>query len=106
MYIIVNLNILLDQELAAARPPSLPPDPAASAAWHQDNGLAVPDHLPTGPGLHVQEAGPLTEAAPAELAGTPQPDPRPPPAPYTDIPMANAENNADAENIDDWVPSP
>jgi hypothetical protein len=39
-------------------------------------------------------------AAPAELAGTPQPDPRPPPDPYTDVPMA------DIENIDNWVPSP
>jgi hypothetical protein len=27
----------LDLELAAARPPSSSPDPAASAAWHQDN---------------------------------------------------------------------
>jgi hypothetical protein len=40
----------LDHELAAARPPSPPPDPAASAAWHQDNGLAMPDHLTTEPG--------------------------------------------------------
>jgi hypothetical protein len=46
----------LDHELAAARPPSPPPDPAASAAWHQDNGLcwvhtctradSNPNHIP------------------------------------------------------------
>jgi hypothetical protein len=88
----------LDRELAAAQPPSPLPDPATSAAWHQDNGLAMPDHLSTEPGLTVQEAGPSTEAVPAELAGTPQPDPRPPLAPYTDVPME------DAENPDDWVP--
>jgi hypothetical protein len=35
----------LDLELAAARPLSPPPVPAASVAWHQDNGLAVPDHF-------------------------------------------------------------
>jgi hypothetical protein len=63
----------LDRELAAARPPSPPPDPAASAAWHQDNGLAAPDHLTTEPGLTTQGAGPSTETAPAELAGTSQP---------------------------------
>jgi hypothetical protein len=65
----------LDRELAAARPPSTPPDPATSAAWHQDNCLAVPDHLTTEHGLTTQEAGPSTETAPAELAGTPHPDP-------------------------------
>jgi hypothetical protein len=90
----------LDRELAAARPPSPPPDPAASAEWHQDNGLAQPYHLTTESGLTTQEAGPSTEAVPAELAGTPQPDPRPPPEPYTDVPMA------DAEDIVNWVPSP
>jgi hypothetical protein len=41
----------LDRELAAARPPSPPQDPAASAAWHQDNGLAMPEDLTTEPGL-------------------------------------------------------
>jgi hypothetical protein len=82
----------LDLELAAARPPSPPPDPAASAAWHQDNGLAVPDHLTTAPSLPAQEARPSVKATPANLAGAPSPDPRPPPAPYTDIPMEDAEN--------------
>jgi hypothetical protein len=57
----------------------------------QDNGLAMPDHLTTEPGLTTQEAGPSTETAPAELAGTPQPDPRPPPAPYTNIPMEDVK---------------
>ena len=88
----------LDRELAAAQPPSPPPDPAASAAWHQDNGLALPDHLTTEPGLTTQEAGPSTETAPAEPAGTPQPDPRPQPAPYTDIPMADVEDIVDYEH--------
>jgi hypothetical protein len=41
----------LDCELADARPPSPPPDPATAAAWHQDNGLAVPDHLTVEAGL-------------------------------------------------------
>ena len=82
----------LDRELAAARDPSPLPDPAASVAWNQDNGLAQPDHLTTEPGLTTQEAGPSTEMAPAELAGTPQLDPWPPPAPYTDIPMADVED--------------
>jgi hypothetical protein len=90
----------LDRELTDARPPSPPPDPAADVAWHQDNGLAVPDHLTTKSGLNTQEAGPSTEAAPAKLTGTHQPDTRPPPEPCTDIPMA------DAEDIVDWVPSP
>jgi hypothetical protein len=31
----------LDRELAAAQPPSPHPDPAASAAWHQDNGQTI-----------------------------------------------------------------
>jgi hypothetical protein len=87
----------LNRELAAARPPSPPLDPAASAAWHQDNGLAMPDHLTTASGLTTQGAGPSTETAPAELAGTSQPDPRPPPAPYTDIPMADIEDIVDYE---------
>jgi hypothetical protein len=82
----------LDRELAAARPLSPPPDPAASAAWHQDNGLVMPDHLTTEPGLTTQEAGPSTETAPAELAGTPQPDPRSQLAPYTDVPMEDVED--------------
>jgi hypothetical protein len=88
----------LNRELSNARPQSPPPDPAASAAWHHDNGLVVPDHLLTEPGLTVQKAGPSTEAASAKLAGTPHPDPQPSPAPYTDIPME------DAKNPDDWVP--
>jgi hypothetical protein len=87
----------LDRELAAAQPPSPPPDPAASAAWHQDNGLAVPDHLTTEPGLTTQEAGPSTETVPTELAGTHQQDPRSPPAPYTDVPMADVEEIVDYE---------
>jgi hypothetical protein len=80
----------LNRELSDARPQSPPPDPATSVAWHQDNGLAVPDHLVTEPGLTTQEARPSTEAAPTELAGTPQLDPWPPPAPYTDVPIEDA----------------
>jgi hypothetical protein len=87
----------LDRELATARPPSPPPDPATSAAWHQDNGLAQPDHLTAEPGPSTQGADPSREAAPAELAGTSQPDPRPPPAPYTDVPMADVEDIVDYE---------
>jgi hypothetical protein len=87
----------LDRELAADRPPSPPPDPAASAAWHQDNDLAVPDHLPADPGLTTQEAGPSTEPAPTESAGTPHPDPRPTPAPYTDVPKEDVEEVVDYE---------
>jgi hypothetical protein len=90
----------LDRELASAGPPSPPPDPAASAAWHHDNGLAQPDHLTTEPGLTVQEAGPSIEATPADPAGIPQPDPQPPPAPYTDVPME------DIEDIVNWEPTP
>jgi hypothetical protein len=85
----------LDRELAVDQSPSPPPDPAASAAWHQDNGLAVPDHLTTEPGLTTQEAGPSTEVAPTELVGTPLPDPWPPPAPYIDVPMADVEDIVD-----------
>jgi hypothetical protein len=87
----------LNRELAAARPPSPPPDPAASVAWHQDNGLAVPDHLTTEPGLTTQGACPSTETAPTELAGTSQPDPQPPPGPYTDVPMEDVEDIVDYE---------
>jgi hypothetical protein len=89
----------LNRKLADARPPSPPPDPATSAAWHQDNGLAIPDDLTTEPGLTAQETRPSIEAMPTESAGISQPDPRPPPAPYTDVPMK------DIENIDDWEPS-
>jgi hypothetical protein len=46
-----------DCELVEPQPPSPPPDPAAAAAWHQDNGLAVPDHLTVEPSLTAQEAG-------------------------------------------------
>jgi len=87
----------LDLELAANRQPSLPPDPAASAAWHQDNGLALPDHLSVEPGPSIQGAGPSNEAAPADLAGTLQPDPRPPPDPYLDVPMGDGEDIVDYE---------
>jgi hypothetical protein len=87
----------LNRELAADQPPSPPPDPATSAAWHQDNGLAVPDHLTAEPGLTTQEASPSTESAPTKLAGTPHPDPRPTPAPYTDIPMEDVEEVVDYE---------
>jgi hypothetical protein len=48
----------LDRELANAQPLSPPPDPSAAAAWNQDNGIAVPDHLTVEPGLTIQEAGP------------------------------------------------
>jgi hypothetical protein len=89
----------LDRELASTRPQSPPSDPAMSAAWHHNNGLAVPDHLTTEPGLTTQEAGSLAEATPTKPAGIPQPDPRPPLGPYTDVPME------DVKNIDDWVPS-
>ena len=81
----------LDRELAAARPPSPPPDPAASAAWHQDNGLAVPDHLATEPGITTHGAGSPLGAVPAELAGPSHPDPRPLPDPYTDVHMGDVE---------------
>jgi hypothetical protein len=87
----------LNRELADDRLPSPPPDPAASAAWHQDNGLAVPDHLTTEPGLTTQGASPSIETAPAELAGTSQPDPWPPAAPYTNLPMADVEDIVDYE---------
>jgi hypothetical protein len=87
----------LDRKLAAARQPSPPTDPAASAAWHQDNGVVVPDHLTAEPGPSTQGDGPSSEAAPAALAGTSQPDPRPPPAPYTDVPMADVEDIVDYE---------
>jgi hypothetical protein len=87
----------LDRELAATQPPSPPPDPAASAAWHQDNGLAMPDHLNTEAGPSTQGAGLSTEAAPAKLAGTPQPDPRPQPELYTDVPMEGVEEIVDYE---------
>jgi hypothetical protein len=86
-----------DRELAAARQPSPPTDPAASAAWHQDNGLAMPDHLTAEPGPSTRGAGLSSEAAAAELAGTSQPDPRPPPAPYIDVPMADVEDIVDYE---------
>jgi hypothetical protein len=87
----------LDRELAAAGPPSPPPDPAASAAWHHDNGLAQPHHLTTESGLITQQAGPATEATPAEMAGTSQPDPQPPPALYIDVPMEDVEDIVDYE---------
>jgi hypothetical protein len=87
----------LDRKLAAARQPSPPPDPAASAAWHKDNGLAVPDHLTAEPGPSTQRAGSSNKAAPAKLAGTPQPDPWPPPAPYINVPMADGEDIVDYE---------
>jgi hypothetical protein len=86
----------LDRKLASARPPSPPLDPAASVAWHHNNGQAVPDHLTPEPGLTVQEARPPIKARPADSVDIPQPDPQPPPAPYTDVPME------DIENIDDW----
>jgi hypothetical protein len=87
----------LNRGLAATQPPSPPPGPAASVAWHQDNGLAMPDHLTTEPGLTTQGAGPSLKTGPAELAGTSQPDPRPPLAPYIDVPMADAEDIVDYE---------
>jgi hypothetical protein len=48
------------------------------------------------PGPSTQGAGPSNEA-PAELAGTPQLDPRPPPAPYADVPVADVEDIVDYE---------
>jgi hypothetical protein len=57
----------------------------------------VPDHLTAKPGLTTQGAGPSTGTAPAELAGTSQPDPRPPRAPYTDVPMEDVEDIVDYE---------
>jgi hypothetical protein len=87
----------LDRELAAVRHPSPPPDPAASVAWHQDNGLAQPDHLTTEPSPSTQGAGPSTGTAPAEPAGTSQPDPRPPPALYANVPMEDVEDIVDYE---------
>jgi hypothetical protein len=87
----------LDCELASARPPSPPPYPAASAAWHHDNGLAQPDHLTTQPSLTTQEAESIAEATAAEPAGTPQPDPQPPPAPYINVQMWNVEDIVDWE---------
>jgi hypothetical protein len=88
----------LDRELASARPPSPPPDPAVSAAWHHDNGLDVPENLTPEPDLTGQEARPSIKMKPANIADIPQPDPQPPPALYTDVPME------DVKNIDDWEP--
>jgi hypothetical protein len=60
----------LDRELAAARPPSPPPDPAASAAWHQNNGLAVPNHLATEPGLtHNTRGRPIPRGSSRRTSG-------------------------------------
>jgi hypothetical protein len=67
--------VQLDRELADTRPQSPPPDTATSAAWYQDNGLAMPDHLTTEPSLNTHEAGEIAEATPAKLAGVPQQDP-------------------------------
>jgi hypothetical protein len=88
----------LDCELASARPPLAPQDSAMSAAWHHNNGLALPDHLHTESGPTTQGAGSTVKATPTEPAGAPQMETRPPPTPYTDIPMGNAED------ILDWEP--
>jgi hypothetical protein len=87
----------LDHELASARPPSPPQDPAASAARHRNNGLAQPDHLTTEPSPTTQGARSTVKAMPAEPAGTPQMDPWPLPAPYTDVPMADTEDILNSE---------
>jgi hypothetical protein len=92
----------LDHELASARPTSPPHDPAASVAWHHNNGLALPDHLHTEHGPTTQGARSTIETMPTKPAGAPQTDPWPPLALYTDIPMG------DAEDILNWEldPSP
>jgi hypothetical protein len=51
---------------------------------------------PNEPGATTEGAGSTVEAMPVEPVGTPQTDPRPPPALYTDVPMG------DAEDILDW----
>jgi hypothetical protein len=88
----------LNRELASARPPSPPQDPAMSVAWHHNNGLALPDHLHAKSGPTPQGTGATVKATPAKPAGTPQTDPQPPPAPYTDVWME------DTEDILDWEP--
>jgi hypothetical protein len=85
--------VMADQlDLASARPLSPPQDPAASAAWHHNNGLALPNHFHTEPGPTTQGARSTVEATPAKPAGTPQMDPWHPPAPYTDVPMGAAKD--------------
>jgi hypothetical protein len=86
----------LDHELGSARPTLPPQHPATSAAWHHNNGLALPDHLHTKHGPITQGARSTVKATPAEPAGAPQTDPQPPLALSTDIPMG------DAEDILDW----
>jgi hypothetical protein len=61
----------LNHKLASARPPSPP-----------------------------QGAGTTVEATPTKAVGIPQMDPRPLPAPYTDVPMG------DIKDILDWEPDP
>jgi hypothetical protein len=47
----------LDCDLASARPPSPPQDPATSVSWHWSNGLAFPDHLQPTSGTTTQGTG-------------------------------------------------
>jgi hypothetical protein len=90
----------LDCELASARPPLPPQDPATSVAWHQNNVLALPDHLQSESGPTTQGTRVAVKATPAKPVGVPQADPRDPPAPYTDVQMG------DTEDILDWEPEP
>jgi hypothetical protein len=90
----------LDYMLANAWPPSPPQDPAASAAWHHKNGLALPDHLQTNSSSTSQGDGPAAENMPAKPADTPHMNPQALPSPYIDVPMG------DTEDILDWEPDP
>jgi hypothetical protein len=87
----------LDCKPASARPPLPPQDPAASAAWHRNNGLALPDHLQTKAGQTPQGTGLDIDATPTEPTGTHQADPQTPPALYTNIPMGDIEDTLDWE---------
>jgi hypothetical protein len=46
--------------------PSPPQDPAMSAAWHHNNGLALPDHLQTKSSPTTQGTGPAVKTTPAK----------------------------------------
>jgi hypothetical protein len=87
----------LDHDLTSAR---VPQDPAAPAAWHQNNGLAFPDNPQTESSPTLQGTGSAITAPPAEPTGAPQVDPQALPALYTDVPIR------DVEDILNWEPDP
>jgi hypothetical protein len=68
----------LNRELASTRPPLLNRELAS-----------------TRPPLPPQGTRSVIKATPAEHAGAPQAEPGDPPAPYTDIPMGDAEDILD-----------